>query len=217
MIVIVVGMHRSGTSALAGLLHNNGIVMGRDNEFHPPPMKENPKGFFENKRFRNINDNILSTNNYRVKSFDPYIPKINKVGTKNWNAMKDLINDYNNAFPIWGFKDPRTCLTLHHWLRAMVDYDVRILFIIRNYEKIAASMRRRGNKEKTYRQFDELACAYLMRVSNVLKETEPKFKAISFNDLLFDTENMAQMISEYLDHDIKDLSFIENKLSKGAK
>ena len=48
MIVIVVGMHRSGTSAVAGILHLHGISMGSEKTFKPKPLPQNPMGFYEN-------------------------------------------------------------------------------------------------------------------------------------------------------------------------
>ena len=75
MIVIVVGVHRSGTSAVAGILHLNGIAMGSEKTFKPKPMPQNPRGFYENYDFRKLNDRILKLAGYRVKSFDTLIPQ----------------------------------------------------------------------------------------------------------------------------------------------
>ena len=48
MIVIVLGMHRSGTSTLSGVLHMNKVTMGTYQNFWPRPLNQNPKGFYEN-------------------------------------------------------------------------------------------------------------------------------------------------------------------------
>jgi hypothetical protein len=53
-------MHRSGTSAVAGILHLNGIAMGSEKTFKPKPLPQNPKGFYENYDFRKINDKFSS-------------------------------------------------------------------------------------------------------------------------------------------------------------
>ena len=74
MIVIVLGMHRSGTSAIAGILHLNKIIMGSKDNFKPKPLPQNPKGFYENYDFRKINDQILKKVNYNVKSLNYNIP-----------------------------------------------------------------------------------------------------------------------------------------------
>ena len=54
--IIIFGMHRSGTSALAGMLHSAGIALG---EVFMPPLPENPKGFFEDLRIQGVNKKII--------------------------------------------------------------------------------------------------------------------------------------------------------------
>ena len=48
MITIVLGMHRSGTSVVAGILHFNKVSMGTYETFWPRPLPQNPKGFYDN-------------------------------------------------------------------------------------------------------------------------------------------------------------------------
>jgi hypothetical protein len=55
-IILVLGMHRSGTSCIAGILHAMGLQMG-DNLMQP--NNENPKGFFEDSDIVYLNDTIL--------------------------------------------------------------------------------------------------------------------------------------------------------------
>ena len=55
--IIVTGMHRSGTSMVAGILKLCGVYFG-DNLLHP--QQENPKGFFEDLEFLEINKEILA-------------------------------------------------------------------------------------------------------------------------------------------------------------
>ena len=58
MQIVVLGMHRSGTSALCGLLNLAGVYFGREGEFIQT-KDENPKGFWERKDVRRLNDEIL--------------------------------------------------------------------------------------------------------------------------------------------------------------
>jgi len=146
MITVILGMHRSGTSALGGLLHSNGIVMGRDDDFYPPPMKENPKGFYENVRFRRINDRLLKEVQYNVKSFNPEIPEVPITqDEKLRKMMKELIRGYDKEFDNWGWKDPRTSLTFTSWIDVMAEMevlsDVRCIIILRPSTEVAISMR----------------------------------------------------------------------------
>jgi hypothetical protein len=220
MIVVVLGMHRSGTSALAGLLHSNGITMGRDNEFHPPPMKENPKGFYENHRFRVVNDNLLKEYNYHTKSFSPNIPTVDYQPTR---IAINLVLDYEMEFKNWGFKDPRTCITLPMWIATFVRlnllHKVKFILMERNPYDVAVSMLSRGNKEKVENQFVDLACAYnRSAVVNLNRYYLPKMVHsyllhINFADLLNRTEYVANLISGYVGLEINNLSFIDPNIS----
>ena len=58
MQVVVLGMHRSGTSLLCGLLELAGIYFGNEDDFILT-NEENPKGFRERKDIRRLNDQLL--------------------------------------------------------------------------------------------------------------------------------------------------------------
>lgn len=216
MITVILGMHRSGTSALAGLLHSNGIVMGRDEDFYPPPMKENPKGFYENVRFRRINDQILKEVNYKVKSFDPNIP-VSIPPTENEKLrkmMKELIRSYDKEFSNWGWKDPRTSLTFASWCEVMDEMevltDVRVIVILRPATQVAKSMMARGNKEKYRGQFSKLSIEYMARAVQAI--TERSFipsTAFQFEALLYQMPTTINTLEELLGVKIPDTSFVD--------
>ena len=114
MIYVVLGMHRSGTSAIAGLLHTNGISMGDDEHFLPRPSPENPKGFFEDVRFREINDEVLAYHDYFVADWgvpSDEAPYSYAAPDAILNRATDLVLKRHEEGPSWGWKDPRTCLT----------------------------------------------------------------------------------------------------------
>ena len=54
--VIVLGMHRSGTSALAGMLSLLGIQFGRSLF---PPQADNPRGYWEHREIVDLDDRML--------------------------------------------------------------------------------------------------------------------------------------------------------------
>ena len=57
-IIIITGMHRSGTSLVAGILRTAGLHIG-DKLLGPDDF--NPRGFFEDKDFVNLQENILES------------------------------------------------------------------------------------------------------------------------------------------------------------
>lgn len=224
MITIVCGMHRSGTSALAGMLHSNGICMGKDGDFYPPPMKENPKGFYENVRFRRVNDAILKRSNYNVKSFNPQIPTIHIVRNEALRIqMTNLIMEYQDDFSHWGWKDPRTSLTILNWLDVLYQMDlgsndVRIIFMLRPVSEIALSMRMRGNKEVFEGQFEHLAMRYNSRL---LVEVQAHYVSIPvmpviFSDLLNSPKVVADRLSLFVNKQLEDLTFVDPAIARNV-
>ena len=51
--VIVLGCYRSGTSAVAGILHHLGVMMGKEFD---KPAKSNPTGYYEDLEFKRLFD-----------------------------------------------------------------------------------------------------------------------------------------------------------------
>jgi hypothetical protein len=107
--VLILGMHRSGTSCLAGSLQQRGLYLGN-------VFKENPhnrKGNRENARIMELNDCLLV---YNKGSWDN--PPKSIVWDESLTKERDqIIDDFNNQQQsIWGFKDPRTLITLPFWM-----------------------------------------------------------------------------------------------------
>jgi hypothetical protein len=66
--VVILGMHRSGTSAVAGMFVCAGFFAGRDDDLMPPSA-DNPAGYHENLRIHRANERILER--LRGSWFDP--------------------------------------------------------------------------------------------------------------------------------------------------
>lgn len=146
-IVPLIGMHRSGTSALAGALHSGGVKMGDEETFIPRPSPENPRGFYEDIRFRRLNDKLLEKSGYVVKRWGIELPPISD-GFLLRRRRRRLIRQCG-ASGHWGWKDPRTCLVFDTWLRELEKAGLlgrtRILFIHRHPFAVARSLERRNH------------------------------------------------------------------------
>ncbi len=57
--IIVLGMHRSGTSALTGCLNILGVNLGERLERLMSAHEDNPKGYWENEKVISINEAIF--------------------------------------------------------------------------------------------------------------------------------------------------------------
>ncbi len=102
-VICVLGMHRSGTSCLAGCLQEAGLELGDVVERAP----HNPKGNRENLAIRSLNDDVLA---YSNGAWDQ--PPENLRWTRGHRRRRDEIISGYAEFSPWGFKDPRTVLTL---------------------------------------------------------------------------------------------------------
>src|SRR5438093_2130947 len=109
----VLGMHRSGTSCLMGCLQNAGLFVGEVVESAP----HNLKGNRENLEVRALNEAILECSAGSWKE-----PPKKLVWNKTHEWRRDqIIAVLSSGGPMWGFKDPRTLLTLDFWRRALPD------------------------------------------------------------------------------------------------
>jgi len=110
--VLILGMHRSGTSCLTGCLEEAGLYLGDVNT----QAGFNKKGNRENRDIMTLHDTVLAR--VRAAWDDPPTPH-DSGATIDWtdaelDSLRALIAGYPNDRP-WGVKDPRTLLVLGGW------------------------------------------------------------------------------------------------------
>jgi len=142
-VVCVLGMHRSGTSLVTRLVNFLGVYLGPP-EHMMKPLPENPGGFWEQQQLKDVNDGILAR---LGGNWDE--PPIRGAG---WEMSPDLadlrlraravIEQDFGAAAVWGWKDPRTCLTLPFWQRLVRQ--MRYVICLRNPIGVAHSLERRN-------------------------------------------------------------------------
>ena len=107
--VIITGMHRSGTSMVASILHVCGLDLG-DQEKLASGAEDNEYGFFENFDFININTTILKnfgTDWDLPQKFLPDWQNDPKVAELKQIALSEVDQAFKNSSRHWGWKDPR--------------------------------------------------------------------------------------------------------------
>lgn len=133
--IAVIGMHRSGTSCLAGCLEDLGLSLGEVVTSAP----HNKKGNRENPRFWPVHDAILQ----RVGAAWDSPPSEPVAWTAHEKAeLRVVLADYD-ALPLpWGFKDPRATLLLDGWFEVLPD--LRLIGSIRHPLAVAGSLAARN-------------------------------------------------------------------------
>ena len=202
MIIMILGMHRSGTSTISGVLHMNQIIMGTYQNFWPRPLSQNPKGFYENYDFRKINDQLLNTSGYNVESYSEKIPKISRTD-KLSNKMKVLIEKSNSSYANWGWKDPRTCLTAMHWANSVeklgLGKELKIIFMARKASSVSRSLKKRNNL--SIDQGLKIWESYTKRALKFLKQTNYPRYYCSFEDLLKEPVQVCNSLFNFIGKD----------------
>ena len=137
--VAVIGMHRSGTSCLAGCLEDLGLQMGEVNTAAP----HNKKGNRENPRFWPVHDAVLA----RIGAAWDDPPSEPVAWTAGEIAdLKAVLADYDAVPRPWGVKDPRATLLLDGWFEALPD--LRLTASIRHPQAVAGSLTARNGFEQ---------------------------------------------------------------------
>lgn len=145
--IIIIGMHRSGTSMLTRFIEESGIYMGKYRGI-------NDESFF----FQEINEwllyqasstwdnphNIKYINNYFIENTVSIVQKrLNSFWSKKYYGLYNYFK-YKGLYKqdyMWGWKDPKTTLLLPIWKRVFPN--AKIIHIYRNPIDIAVSLKKR--------------------------------------------------------------------------
>lgn len=142
MNLVVLGMHRSGTSALTGLLNLMGVYFGSA-EVSTGANDENPKGFWERRDVRNLNDSVLQAIDCdwnRIHKFS--LDKLSSSVVGDFESGARMLLDELQEHDSWVIKDPRLCLLFPLWEKVIGD--CVCVHIYRNPIEVARSLQTRN-------------------------------------------------------------------------
>lgn len=140
--IAVGGMHRAGTSMVAKALRLAGLHLGSDGDL-VDPAPDNPGGFFEHARVVRLDDDLLQATGGawdHLPAIPPLAADDERVAELREPAL-ELIEELAVA-PSWGWKDPRTSLTVRFWLDLLPD--LRVVVCVRNPLEVALSLKQRN-------------------------------------------------------------------------
>lgn len=139
--LFVLGMHRSGTSALTGLLHRLGVALG---ERLMPASEDNPRGYWENADIVAVHDRLMGSLGWTWDDTRS-LPVGFERGKLAQEAARDLLvlahRDFGGA-ALWGLKDPRLCRLMPLWSMFLAAEGVtpRYVLAVRHPLDVAASL-----------------------------------------------------------------------------
>ncbi len=143
--ILVLGMHRSGTSAVTRVIS----LLGADlpSNLMPPVKDNNEAGFWESMDVYCLNDEILAGAGSRWDDWRRFNPAWVRSPTKqafNARVLALLERDFAGS-SLFVLKDPRICRLLPFWLEVLADFgaETKCVLPIRNPLEVAASLRKR--------------------------------------------------------------------------
>lgn len=140
--VFVTGCHRSGTSAVAGIVGSLGFDIGQS---EMPPHRDNPVGYWENNALVALNDQLLHAFGRNWWSLEG-LPE-------DWRTSNSISEGFQEKLDLilaremdptrdWCIKDPRLCHVLPAWLDRMraLGRASRVVLVLRHPSEVAASL-----------------------------------------------------------------------------
>ncbi|GGD09555.1 sulfotransferase family 2 domain-containing protein [Aquisalinus flavus] len=177
--LFVIGMHRSGTSAVSGSLQFCGYSHGHDLLEAAP---DNVKGFWEQARFVNLNNMMLHTLGARWDSLPQWVTpnRRERADVQEWvkttySALGERMWDktFDGVDGPYVIKDPRISLFLPFWLDIAEKKGLqpRCVFVYRSLIEVARSLYKRNRMP--FGQATSLWVRYILSSLNDLPENTP--------------------------------------------
>jgi len=210
-IIIVLGMHRGGTSALARGLSVLGVDLGHDLLL---PAVDNPKGFWEDSSIVSINERLLTTLRLHWDSISPITEKMwatHDFSSLFDEAVKLLCNRLEN-YLVWGFKDPRTARLLPFWIKVLQEISVPVSFVIvvRHPGSVAHSLLSREDfsVQKSF-------ILWLLHIISAINETKGfPVTYVNYDKLLDDPLSQIEYLAKKLNLPLLDNILIQEYVSE---
>ncbi|MGA2232005.1 MAG: sulfotransferase [Tepidisphaeraceae bacterium] len=194
--ICVLGMHRSGTSALSRLLNQLGVDLGRN---LLPADFDNPRGFFELRAIVDCHTDLLDA--IGSSYFDDFLPL-----PPGWETRAEvqpyrgqLLEIVRAEFadkPLWGFKDPRTCrlLPLWHDVLQQSGAQSRFVIMVRNPQEIFSSLSQRNGTP-----CNQSLLSTLVHMLQTERDTRGRRRVVvSYDELISDWRGLAAKIGNAL-------------------
>ena len=216
-IIVVLGMHRSGTSLVTRGLQVLGVELG---DALLPPQKDNPRGFWEDIDINNLNIEMLEFLDRDWYFVSPIqssdVEKLNNAGY-HLRAL-DLLRDKMKDKQVFGMKDPRLAKLLPFWQNVFAknQLDVSYVITIRHPFSVRDSLFKRHNFEAERAHFlwlDHIVASFANTIGmkrvvvdydRMMNSIEAELSRIARQlDLNIDSEELGKFVNQFLDKKLR--------------
>jgi hypothetical protein len=192
--VLILGMHRSGTSAITGLVSLLGPVLG-DRDDLMPANEANQKGYWESTSLAGFQESLLE----KLGGGWARPPILCRGWEDDWRLVRRVGLGRRTFRAVYGgarewiWKDPRTTLLLPFWRRAL-RFDPIVVGIFRDPAEVAGSLAARDGfpKERAFSLWETYNRALLANARGL-----PTF-IVAYDDLLSDPVAVGRELTDFL-------------------
>jgi hypothetical protein len=190
-LTIVTGAGRSGTSAVAQVLHEAGLSMGSD--LHDA-TEFNPTGYYEDRWVTHVNDGIIAacgldhwfrraSREQVLAAAEPYRAEMGRIA----------------AEAEGGWKDPRFCWTLEAWLPHLEPPPKLIVCLRSPSAVVDSTLRRYGQTSDTARRHVAVLWSrQYRRLLEVIRDHQLESLCVEYDALVGDPEATVERLSRFV-------------------
>lgn len=193
--ILIVGMHRSGTSALTRVINLHGVPLGRQ---LLEAAFDNEAGFWENQAVVHLHERILE---HLGSSWDDprelpsgWLEEADAAGFH--EALVAVIREEFGEAPLWAVKDPRLCRFLPLWFAALAELQIepRLVFAVRHPAEVVGSLVRRNGLSPSV-----ASMLWLRHLAEPLKASHDRVRCVAdYEGLLADWRTCMASLGECL-------------------
>jgi len=183
-IVVVLGMHRSGTSAITQGLSVLKVDLG--NNLMPAIPGNNDTGFWEDIDINSLNEELLKklqSHWHGTRILDKGV-LLNSQFLSEHDRAVDLLKEKIRPSDCFGFKDPRTVILLSFWQKVFAELKLEDCYLIslRNPLSVAESLSRRDGFD-----IEKSFLLWIKHFIAAIRNSEGKKRVVVDYDLLLNS------------------------------
>lgn len=195
-IIVIAGMHRSGTSALTGVITKLGVSSPAS---LIPPSPANPRGYWESKEILRLHEDILNFIGSDWQDWGPWpegwykSPAISKFAE---SIPGIILEQFGSSSPIV-VKDPRLCRLLPVWRLAArkFNFNLKVALPFRSAAEVTESLALRDSLAFRWSQL--LWLRNLIEAERASRGLRRSF--LSYDDLLSNWRSAVDKVSSDLE------------------
>ncbi len=199
-VVIVLGMHRSGTSLAANVLHSLGVCFGDDLLQARP---DNPLGLWEHRQIMRASIEINRLLNRApitpagVLAYPVQWQRDSRISAARASLKQIVAAEIGKSPGVWGFKDPHAMRMVALWQELFVELGIDPVWMlsIRNPASVAASLTRRDGIDPAQAEL-----LWLMHYTDAIRDVGDDIACvIEYERWFSDPHTQLEMVNSVLE------------------